>query len=301
MINVHSDLIKQELATMGVDAFAILMCITTHINAKRKAWPGIERLRKMTGLSKERTYKAVARLVELGHIERKQMNHGGEWGKVVYRLTTQYLGVYMGVSAFSLEGEEEPLAGITEHGYPEHAKPEHGNPASISIEQDGSIEQEKVLNNSNSLSTREEKNFDKKNEPIPMPEHIWGQGSETRLEKAQAALNGYFQENPHRIAEIAEAARNVCGEEQFRDELDGWIRRNADDYNITQNPVKALTSGRSNFIAWLSQTWCREKYLKQQQQQYETTSITRNGRVQQRGSDKAIPTSEELRRKYGVL
>lgn len=292
---------------MGVDAFAILMCITTHINAKRKAWPGIERLRKMTGLSKERTYKAVARLVELGHIERKQMNQGGEWGKVVYRLTTKYLGVYMGVSDFPMEGEEEPLAGNPEYGYPEHAKPEHakpehGNPAHISIEQDGSIDKKEVLNNSNSLSTREEENFDKKNEPIPMPEHIWGQGSETRLEKAQATLNEYFQENPHRIAQIAESARNVCDEEQFRDELDLWLRRYADDWQITQNPVKALTSGRGSFISWLSQTWCREKYLKQQQQQYETTnSITRNGRVQQRGADKAIPTSEELRRKYGVL
>lgn len=154
----------------------------------------------------------------------------------------------------------------------------------------------------NSLSTREEENSDKKNEPIPMPEHIWGQGSETRLEKAQAALNEYFQENPHRIAQIAESARNVCDEEQFRDELDLWLRRYADDWQITQNPVKALTSGRGSFISWLSQTWCREKYLKQQQQQYETTnSSTRNWRVQQRGADKALPTSEELRRKYGVL
>lgn len=300
MINVHSDLIKQELTTMGVDAFAILMCITTHINAKRKAWPGIERLRKMTGLSKERTYKAIARLVELGHIERKQMNHGGEWGKVVYRLTTQYLGVYMGVSDFPLEGEEEPLAGITEHGYPEHAKPEHGFPASISIVQDGSIDKKEVLNNSNSLSTREEETFGKKNEPIPMPEHIWGQGSETSLEKAQAALNEYFQENPHRIAKIAEAARNVCDEEQFRDELDGWIRRNADDYNITQNPVKALTSGRSNFISWLSQPWCREKYLKQQQR-YDNINGKGNGRVQQQRSTEDLCEPDAIKRRLGLL
>lgn len=153
-----------------------------------------------------------------------------------------------------------------------------------------------------SLSTREEENFDKKNEPIPMPEHIWGQGSETRLEKAQATLNEYFQENPHRIAQIAESSRNVCDEEQFRDELDLWLRRYADDWQITQNPVKALTSGRGSFISWLSQTWCREKYLKQQQQQYEATnSSTRNGRVQQRGKAPALLTPDELKQRFGLL
>ncbi len=141
MINVHSDLIQKELPILGVDAFAVLMCITSHINAKRQAWPGIDRLRTMTRLSKDRTYKAIQTLINTGHVERSQENLKGEWGKVVYRVTTRHLSIFMGVSSFEFEAEEkQPLAGNPEHGYPEHGKPEPGNTEHISISQVGSID-----------------------------------------------------------------------------------------------------------------------------------------------------------------
>lgn len=295
MINIHTKLIQDDLPEMGVDAFAILICITAHINAKKRAWPGIDRLRKMTGLSKERTYAAIAKLITLNHIERKQQNVKGEWGKVVYRLTTQYLGVYVGVSEFPMEEEAtgEPLAGNTEHGYPEHGYPEHGKAASISIVQDGSISKEEVLikDEVNSLSPANEiKSF--------QPQHIWGDGTETRLQKAQAALKDYFEKNSFRRREISDAAKNTCNETQFDEEVDLWLRRNADDYAITQNPVKALTSGRGNLVNWLAQSWCRAKY---QTNGNENTSTGRNGGIPKRSKADSYPTTEELRRKYGVL
>jgi DNA-binding MarR family transcriptional regulator len=145
MINVNDKLIREELPKIGVDAFAVLMCITSHINRQNKAWPGIDRLRTMTGLSKERTYKALKTLVEMGHIERRQDNKRGEFGRIVYRLTTQYLGVYMGVSSFELPADE-PLAGKPEHGYPEHGKPEHGKAACLSINEGEVINKDEVIN-----------------------------------------------------------------------------------------------------------------------------------------------------------
>lgn len=156
MINIHSKLIREELAKMGVDAFAVLICITSHTNKQKTAWPGIERLRKMTGLSKERTYKAIAKLIELNHIQRKQVNQKGNFGHTVYRLTIKYLSIFMGVSDCEMYYENiEPLAAFpehgntehanTEHGNTEHAKPEHGNTEHLSIEQPLSIEQLEVL------------------------------------------------------------------------------------------------------------------------------------------------------------
>jgi hypothetical protein len=147
MINVNDKLIREELPKIGVDAFAVLMCITSHINRQNKAWPGIDRLRSMTGLSKERTYKAVKTLVDSGHIERKQKNHSGEFGHIVYRLTTQYLGIFMGVSSFDLpDSDVVPLAAFTEHGKPERAKPEYGKAARISINEGEVINKDEVIN-----------------------------------------------------------------------------------------------------------------------------------------------------------
>jgi len=296
MINLHSSLIREDMRQMGVDAFAVLMCISAHINASRRAWPGIERIREMTGLTKDRTYKAIQVLIKLGHVERKQENKAGQWGKVVYRVTSKYIGVYMGASSLPFDAYEEwvePLTGKPEHGYPLTGKPEHGNPVSISIEQAGSINKEEVLvkKEVNSLSPANEvDNF--------QPQHIWGDGTETRLQKAQAALKDYFEKNSFRRREISDAAKNTCNETQFDEEVDLWLRRNADDYAITQNPVKALTSGRGNLVNWLAQSWCRAKY---QTNGNENTSTSRNGGIPQQRKVNAHPTTEELKRKYNLL
>ena len=143
----------------------------------------------------------------------------------------------------------------------------------------------------NSLPTREEKPFENPN-PI-----VWGDGTEVRLQKAQATLKAYFEKFPGRWKEIADQARNECGETQFFDELNAWIRRHAGNLMITQDPVKALTSGQNLFISWLSKPWCREQY----KTNGNDSPTQRNGRVQQQRKIEAFPTTEELKRKYGVL
>ncbi|MCB0583700.1 MAG: helix-turn-helix domain-containing protein, partial [Phaeodactylibacter sp.] len=115
MINVDDRLIRKELKKIGVDAFAVLLCITSHLGKSSTAWPGIARLREMTGLSKEKAYAAIRKLIECGMVERKQENEKGVWGKVVYRVTTEYLNIYVPASAFALS---EPLAGNPYSGNP---------------------------------------------------------------------------------------------------------------------------------------------------------------------------------------
>jgi hypothetical protein len=252
----------------------------------------------LIGVSKGGAFQMVDRMEKRGFIEVNPANTKRK------RVTSKFsLPVY-----FDISQDEEVGATIVQKVNAGIASVQKVNDESSESERKRSeSERQRKVNKenievNNSLSPA--KKIEERIEPVPMPEHIWGQGSETRLEKAQAALNEYIEENPHRPGEIANTARNVCDAEQFRDELDQWIRRNADDWAITQNPVKALTSGRSNFVSWLAQPWCREKYQKlqlQNQSHDSTNQITGNGRVQQRGKAAAILTTDERRRKYGLL
>lgn len=170
----------------------------------------------------------------------------------------------------------------------------HGDLSQGSDNQQDDRKRESKVNESKlSLPTREEE-IESFENPNPI---VWGNGTEVRLQKAQATLKAYFEKFPGRWKEIADQARNECGESQFFDELDAWIRRHADNLMITQDPVKALTSGQNLFISWLSKPWCREQY----KTNGNDSPTQRNGRVQQQRKDNSFPSSEELRRKYGVL
>jgi hypothetical protein len=184
MININDKLIREDLAKIGVDALAVLLCITTHFNKFRVAWPGVERLRAMTALSKERTYNAIRKLQESGYIERWQENKDGKFGKTKYRLTTDYIGIYMGVSAFEME--ELPLAGIPEHGIPEHGKPYYGNTEHLSINEKEGINEIKLINErEGSAPAPKNETFD-----IFAPD---------AHEKTAAYLIAYLEENAHLI------------------------------------------------------------------------------------------------------
>lgn len=145
MINVDDRLIDEVMPEIGSDAFSVLFVITRHINTAKRAWPGITRIREKTKLSKERAYKAIKLLIDLGHVERTQENRKGEWGKVVYRVTSKYLSVFVPASHIELSSNE-PLAGNPEYGNPEYAEPEYGNPEYRSIKQEEVLNTSKVLN-----------------------------------------------------------------------------------------------------------------------------------------------------------
>jgi len=111
MINVNDRLIRDDLARMKPNAFAVLMAITVHIgHQSRIAFPGIPRLKALTGLGRDAVYAAIQRLVEMGYLERRQSpNEAGRFEKTTYRITTQYLQVFTGVGHVEMEDEAPPL------------------------------------------------------------------------------------------------------------------------------------------------------------------------------------------------
>lgn len=153
MINIHSKLVKDDLRKIGVDAFAVLICITSHLNKKRTAWPGIERLRTMTGLSRERAYKAIKTLTDGGYIEKQQRNQNGQFGNIVYTVTTKYLSVFVSADNFELE-EEIPLSEKPYDGNPYYGNASNGNPSYISIDKEGSISKVESINKVEATKTK---------------------------------------------------------------------------------------------------------------------------------------------------
>lgn len=108
------------------------------------------------------------------------------------------------------------------------------------------------------------------------PKMQWGDGSEERYQKALTATLEHLKANPDKWEEVAKEARNPVNKEQFFEQLKAWLRHNADNWPIIQNPVKALTSSKSNFISWLSQPWCKDQYrTKSQPRQEPAQALTK--------------------------
>lgn len=274
---------------LSCDEYVLLDCIwhtqTSEVYGKN-GWceHPYSLLADMVGLKKSGVFQMVDRLVRMELMEVDMVNPMRKRAAVKFHLMAH------------LNGELDEEGTVIVQKVNDKKRPVqkvNGSVQKVNAERSESERHININSNSeeniNSLSPAQNENFE--------PQHIWGDGTETRFEKAQAAVKTYFEKNPSRWQEIAKAAKNHCNAEQFDEELSLWIRRYADDFQITQNPVKALTSGRGSFISWLSQTWCREKY----QNHGNDTSTPRNGRVQQRRAPESFPSSEELRRKYGVL
>jgi uncharacterized phage protein (TIGR02220 family) len=145
MLNIDSRIIDGGLQEMGVDAFAVLMCIANHANKDRVAWPGTDRLRKMTGLSRERLYAGIAKLVELRYLERGQDNRGN-FGMIKYRLLTDQVQTYAGQQVKDEQPHTDiPYDGKPCYGNPDYGKPCDAKPYHLSISNKGSISNIEVL------------------------------------------------------------------------------------------------------------------------------------------------------------
>lgn len=158
MINVDDRLIDEVLPNCGVDAFAVIMVITRYINKDKKTFVGIKKIREKTHLSRERAYKAIAKLIDGGYLERWQENEKGNFGKIYYRISTSYLKIFVSAEGFQLEEEKEPQYDNTSHGEPlndlpcdgnaYYGKPDDGNPYHISITNKGSITKSRSISKS---------------------------------------------------------------------------------------------------------------------------------------------------------
>ena len=89
-------------------------------------------------------------------------------------------------------------------------------PAELGKKSENNSEKNPTDNNTSIISTTNNNPLSPANEIESFrPQHIWGDGTETRLQKAQAALKDYFEKNSFRRREISDAAKNTCNETQF--------------------------------------------------------------------------------------
>jgi len=177
MINIHHNLIREDLKVIGSDGLTVLLVIASFIGKDRSAFPKFQTVKTMCGLSKERTYRAIATLQNTGYLERSQENIAGEWGKVTYRIATDKLGIWINANEFELEEEDNRL--------PENRNTETRNPEkqhTRSIDQEGSIDQDKE---------------NVQNDVLPAPfENFWEQfGYKKNRKKALSAFNRLTKAN----------------------------------------------------------------------------------------------------------
>ena len=233
---------------MGVDAFAILMCITSHINKSKSAWPGIDRLRKMSGLSRERTYAAIKKLIELGHIERSQINDNGTFGMVIYRLTSKYLSIFVGVGSCNLVDEtdidnELPHTKKPHTEKPYYGKPYNGKATHISIDKNRSIDKKEVLE---SVSERTHEN-------LPEPMLDWVEIAQTMAEYAEGEgatqwrfmcqVSGY-QDKPIKILSVWASKATQYDLKRWRDnfsKLLTWMKNERNSQPTQPTNIKKWT------------------------------------------------------------
>lgn len=140
MINVNDNLIKQDLSVIGAEAFAVLMAITIHLNKDRTAFPGIKRLMAITGLSRNKVYRGVKTLVDNKYLDKRQESGAAEgernkFGKIIYKVTTKHLALWMPVDDFELE----EIVALPENEEAQNAQSQNGT---ISINKKGSINNE---------------------------------------------------------------------------------------------------------------------------------------------------------------
>lgn len=187
MINIHHNLIREDLKTIGSDGLTVLLVIASFIGKDRSAFPKFQTVKTMCGLSKERTYKAIATLQNTGYLERSQENIAGEWGKVTYRIATDKLGIWINANEFELQEEDNRL--------PENRNTEMRNPEkqhTRSIDQEGSIGEDKE---------------NVQNDVLPAPfENFWEQfGYKKNRKKAQSAFNRLTKANQKMCVEMIPA------------------------------------------------------------------------------------------------
>ena len=149
MLNIHSDLVQKEMASIGPNAFCVLLAISSHISPlKRDCFPSRARIKKITGLGDEAVRNAIKKLSESGFLKTDQGRKQGAFDKTTYIVTTPHIGVYSPISQIEVTdspggGEPHPVDRLC--GEPHPVDPQ------LSISKDGSIGKEKSL-----VSTSEE-------------------------------------------------------------------------------------------------------------------------------------------------
>lgn len=189
--------------------------------------------------------KYMKELVEAGYVSRERVRHEGKLKGWEYELHPQPT-----MSENFPHGKKASLEKNKPCKSPTYNKEEVSN-------------KNKYITNSLSPASEENEN--------PNPQLIartggrelvaWDADEGKRFHNAYEAVANYLRENPHRVGQIPNEARNaLTSKADLNAELKAWLRYRVDEYSVMTNPAKALTSGKGNFISWLAQPHCRKKY-----------------------------------------
>jgi hypothetical protein len=240
MINVDDRLLDR----LNEKQYWLLTHLVKRINKDGVCWPSMETILKDTGWKDWRTVNKVRdELVEMKILSYSpRMKKGGGQTSHLFNINTDLIGVFMPANRLQSLHQEAPLHEMQGRGVHEmQGPPLH-------------VVQGEVLNNE--VLTIEETPPKSEYKPI----FKIGQSAEEVIDQATEVLRQYFTQNPERMTQIPESAQNRVGKKEFGLELMDWIRYNANNRIIMQDPVKHLTSGPGNFTSWLAKDWCRKKY-----------------------------------------
>lgn len=82
---VYQDITRNTslpLAAKGLYAYLASFC-----GASNECYPSVETILRETGVSRDTFYKYINILVEMGIVEKHQVNENGRFGKIIYKLT----------------------------------------------------------------------------------------------------------------------------------------------------------------------------------------------------------------------
>ena len=197
----------------------------------------------LLGISKGGAFKMVDRMEGKGLIEVNTANTKQK------RVTSKFsLPVY-----FDVKEDEEVGAVIVQ-------KVNAGNESVHLVNGERSLSERNRSLSERQIKINKEKEKDNTPPKGEKPVFVIGDTTQEVMDKVVETLRQYFAQNPERRTEIPMSAMNKANREQFGLELMDWIRYNANNRIIMQNPVKHLTSGPGNFTSWLAKDWCRKKY-----------------------------------------
>jgi Helix-turn-helix domain len=300
MINIHHNLIREDLKTIGSDGLTVLLVIASFIGKDRSAFPKFQTIKSMCGLSKERTYKALATLQGAGYLDRSQENVAGEWGKVTYRISTDKLGIWINANEFELEEDNRlPETRHTENRNTDNRNTETRH--TLSINKDKSIDKNKSIDKEKEAPSLNPESFNYASETKPFDAEPTIEKSEKRYLEASQKIKDYFARCPDDMILICDLAKKKLSPVRFVEELDKWLYRNVENLTLIQNPVARLKFGESSFKSWIEKPWVSDGDQKQNQNGYANRNTeTANERIT-RVAGGAIELHNELLAKHGLL
>jgi hypothetical protein len=274
MINLHTKILDQ------LDAKELFLClqIARHIGKNKTAWPGVDRLVKLTGWSKTTVLSTRKKLEDKGVIQTlKRKDELGRDRSNVYRLTTDLIGVFMGAGSIpdgNLGHENTGVQKLTNGGTKiEPGRVQKLNPGGTKIEPEvlssRSINKREEREDTPQLSeTEKAEAFIKAHTPPrngfnPFPAEDkpeWGGGTEEDYQYIYQKIADHLNSNPRTWAEVASLAYCKMTPDQFRYELEKWIRHYLQDQRLFRNPVQQLRGGRISFYNWLKKPWAQKEY-----------------------------------------